>query len=107
MKYNIIKKDIIKEYENIQVNHINSITSEESKENFRQFINGFYQAEGTVGAYFVRENSLAIRFYFFIGQNYSSEALNILLNLQKILSVGKVRLEFNSKDQPHLRYIVR
>jgi hypothetical protein len=106
MRDNITRYDIIKEYENIQANHINSIASEESKENFHQFINGFYQAEGTMGAYFARENSLAIRFYFSIGQNYSPEALNVFLNLQKVLGVGRVKLEFYSIDKAHVRYIV-
>jgi hypothetical protein len=107
MKNKIVCYEIIREYESIQENHnINSLASQESKENFHQFINGFYQAEGTAGAYFIKENSLAIRFYFSIGQNYSSEALNIFLDLQKLLSVGKVKLEFNEKYQPHVRYIV-
>jgi len=106
MKYNIIKQEIIREYENIKVNHINSIASEESKENFHQFINGLYQAEGTMGAYFPKENSLSLRFSFSIGQNYSAEALKVFLNLQKVLGVGKVKVEFNSKDQPHVRYII-
>lgn len=107
MKYKKTKYDIVREYENIKANHnINSLVSQRSKEDFRQFINGFYQAEGTIGAYFSKEDSLAIRFYFSIGQNYSSEVLNIFLDLQKLLSVGRVRLEFNSKDQPHVRFIV-
>jgi LAGLIDADG endonuclease len=107
MKDKITNYDIIREYKNIQANHsINTLISRRSKEDFHQFINGFYQAEGTTGAYFSKENSLAIRFYFSIGQNYSSEALNILLDLQKVLSVGKVKLEFNSKDKPHIRYVV-
>ena len=107
MKDRITKYDIIREYEGIKANHsINSLASQESKENFHQFINGFYQAEGTAGAYFARENSLAIRFSFSIGQNYSSEVLNIFLNLQKVLNVGRVKLEFYSLDKAHVRYIV-
>jgi hypothetical protein len=107
MKNKITKYDIIKEYENIQANHtIISLASQKSKEDFHQFINGFYQAEGTMGAYFPRENSLTIRFYFSIGQNYSIEALNILLNLQKVLNVGRVKLEFSSIDKAHIRYVV-
>ena len=39
-------------------------------------------------AYFAREGSLAIRFSFCIGQNYSTEALNIFLNLQEVFNVG-------------------
>ena len=77
-----------------------------NKENFHQFINGLYQAEGTMGAYFPKENSLSIRFIFSIGQTYSLEALNVFLNLQKVLNLGKIRLEFNSNNQPHIRYIV-
>jgi hypothetical protein len=80
--------------------------SQKSKEDFHQFINGFYQAEGTIGTYFPKEDSLAIRFYFSIGQNYSSEVLNIFLDLQKELNVGRVKLEFNSLDKPYIRYIV-
>jgi hypothetical protein len=49
-----------------------------------------------MGAYFPKENSLTIRFSFFIRQNYSPEALNVFLNLQinlqKMLGVGKVKL---------------
>jgi|SRR5208282_1164441 len=107
MKNKIRNYDIIREYEKIQANHnINCFVSQKSKEDFHQFINGFYQAEGTIGAYFPKEDTLAIRFYFSIGQNYSSEALNIFLNLQKLLNVGRIKLEFNPKDQPHVRYIV-
>jgi len=40
---------------------------------------------------------LWIRFSFYIGQNYLSEALNIFFYLQKILNVGNVKLEFNLK----------
>src|SRR5208282_2397593 len=104
MKDKITNYDTIREYENIQANYsMNSLVPQKSKEYFHQFINGFYQAEGTIGAYFPKEDSLAIRFNFSIGQNYSSEALNIFLELQKILSVGKIKLEFNSKDKPHIR----
>lgn len=107
MKNKIIKQDILKEYENIQANYkVCSFVSPESKENFHQFINGLYQAEGTIGAYFIKEDSLAIRFYFSIGQNYSSEALNLFLGLQKVLGVGRVKLEFNSLEKAHIRYVV-
>ena len=76
------------------------------KEDFHQFINGFYQAEGTTGVYFNRKDSLKVTFKFSIGQNYSSEALNVLLNLQKILGIGKIKLEFNSQNKAHIRYNV-
>ena len=97
------KYDIIAEYDKITLNHnISSL----NKKDFHQFINGLYQAEGTMGAYFYKYNSLAIRLSFSIGQNYSAEALNVFLNLQKILGVGKVKLEFDSKDKPNVRYTV-
>ena len=107
MKNKITKYDIIREYEDIQTNHsMDSLSSKKSKEDFHQFINGFYQAEGTMGAYFAREDSLAIRFSFSIGQNYSAEALNIFLNLQKVLNVGRVKLEFYALNKVHVRYTV-
>lgn len=98
-----IKHNIYTEYNNICLNHnISSL----NKEDFHQFINGLYQAEGIMGAYFPKENNLSIRFLFSIGQNYSNEALNVFLNLKKILGVGRVKLEFNSKNQAHIRYTV-
>jgi len=57
-----------------------------------------------MGAYFPKKESLRVVYSFSIGQNYSPEALDVLLTLQKILGVGKVTLEFNLKDQPHIRY---
>jgi len=72
--------NIIKEYDKIHKNH--SI-SNLNKEDFHQFINGLYQAEGTLGAYFVKIDSLRVTFLFSIGQNYSAEALDVLLSLQK------------------------
>jgi hypothetical protein len=99
----INKSNIIKEFDNIYKNHsISNI----NREDFHQFINGLYQAEGTLGAYFVKIDSLRVKFLFSIGQNYSAEALNVFLSLQKILNVGLVKLEFNSKNQPHIRYCV-
>jgi len=97
------KEKILIEYDNVCLNHnISSL----DKENFHSLINGLYQVTGTMGAYFPKDNSLSVKFYFTIAQSYSSEALNVLLNLQKVLNIGKVKLEFNSKDQAHLRYIV-
>jgi hypothetical protein len=99
----IIKFNVIREFNSICLNHeISSL----NKNDFHQFINGLYQAEGTAGAYFVKEDSLNVKFLFSIGQNYSPEALNVFLNLQKILDVGNIKLEFNSKGQPHVRYKV-
>jgi hypothetical protein len=97
------KEKILIEYNNVCLNHNISYLD---KENFHSLINGLYQVTGIMGAYFPKDNSLSVKFYFTIALNYSSEALNVLLNLQKVLNIGKVKLEFNSKDQAHLRYIV-
>src|ERR1700733_6152931 len=98
-----VKEKILIEYNSVCLNHnISSL----DKENFHLLINGLYQVTGIMGAYFPKDNSLSVKFYFTIAQNYSNEALNVLLNLQKVLNIGKVKLEFNSKDQAHLRYIV-
>jgi LAGLIDADG endonuclease len=97
-----MKFNVIAEFNNIVLSHKKCL-----KENdFHQFINGLYQAEGTMGAYFPKKDSLRLAYYFSIGQNYSLEALDVLLNLPKILGVGRVTLEFNEKDQPHIRYRV-
>ncbi len=77
-----------------------------NNEDFHQFINGLYQAEGTVGVYFAKKESLRVNFLFSLGQNYSPEALNVFLNLQKILKVGSLKLEFNLQGKPHIRYNV-
>jgi hypothetical protein len=103
LNHSKLKNNIIKEFNNISLNHnIYSL----NKEYFHQFINGLYQAEGTAGVYFVKKDSLNVKFLFSIGQNYSPEALNVFLNLQKILNVGRVKLEFSSEGKPHIRYIV-
>jgi len=78
-----LKNNIIKEF-NISLNHNIYFLN---KEYFHQFINGLYQAEGTAGVYFVKKESLNVKFLFSIGQNYSAEALNVFINLQKILNV--------------------
>ncbi len=103
----ITKEDIQLEYNNLLNNSDTYfLNSRKDKEDFRQFINGLYQAEGTMGAYFPRENSLSIRFSFSMGQNYSSEAVKVFLNLKKVLGVGAIKLEFDSKNQVHIRYVV-
>lgn len=76
-----------------------------NKDDFHQFINNLYQAEGTVGAYFPKKESLRTVFNFSIGQNYSPKAFDVLLNIQKILDVDKIKLEFNKKYQPYIRYV--
>lgn len=104
IKQNIMSnKLIIKEFNDMCLNHKTISTN---KEDFHQFINGFYQAEGTMGVYFVKKESLKVKFLFSLGQNYTPEALNVLLNLQKTLNVGNVKLEFNTRGKPHIRYTV-
>jgi len=93
--------EITKEYNDICSKHHEVILN---KNDFHKFINGLYQAEGTLGAYFINKKSLQLRYSFSIGQNYSIEALNVFLSLQKILNVGRVKLEFNKLGRAHIRY---
>jgi hypothetical protein len=97
------KSKIIQEFNIICINHK---TNNLNKKDFQQFINGFYQAEGTTGVYFTKKESLSVSFWFSLGQNYSPEAVNVLLNLKKILNVGRIKLEFNSQGKAHVRYVV-
>lgn len=97
------KLKIIKEFNLLYLNH--KIISK-NQEDFHQFINGLYQAEGTAGVYFRKNDSLKVSYYFSLGQNYSPEALNVLLNLQKTLKVGNIKLVFNLQGKPHIRYNV-
>ena len=52
---------------------------------FQEFANGFYQAEGTTGAYFSSIDSLKVKFNFSIGQNYNKQAAILFLILQALL----------------------
>jgi hypothetical protein len=104
-KYKNMKSNIIAEFNNIIKSH-NKSPFRFNEVCFQEFINGLYQAEGTMGAYFPKKDSLRVVYSFSIGQNYSPEALDVLLSLQKILGVGRVILEFNLEDQPHIRYKV-
>lgn len=97
------KLNVTKEFNRISLDHK---TVSLNKEDFHQFINGFYQAEGTAGAYFRKKEDLNVYFSFSIGQNYSPEALIVFLNLQKILGVGTIKLEFNEENKAHIRFIV-
>jgi len=75
-----LKSNILAEFNNIYLNHN---MSHLNKNDFHHFINGLYQAEGIAGAYFPKTKSLNVRFLFSLGQNYSPEALNVFLYIQK------------------------
>jgi hypothetical protein len=100
-----MKNEIITQYNNIIKNY-KGLPFTCNKNDFQQFINGLYQAEGTMGAYFPSKESLRVVFYFSIGQNYSPEALNLFLSLQKVLGIGRISLVFGGNNKPHIRYIV-
>jgi hypothetical protein len=66
-------------------------------EAFRSLINGLFQAEGHIGAYFPYKDSLKSQFILAIGQNYSKEAVILLLQLQHALGgIGQFKLELAS-----------
>jgi hypothetical protein len=46
-----------------------------NQKDFQQFINGLFQAEGTITTYFKETNSLRLGYYFAIGQNYTALAI--------------------------------
>jgi hypothetical protein len=48
---------------------------------FRSLINGLFQAEGHLGVYFQHKESLKLKFMVGVGQNYSKEAVTLLLQL--------------------------
>jgi len=74
---------------------------------FQQFINGFYQAEGTLGVYFKEAKSLRVGFYFAIGQNYTPEVAKIFILLQYHLGgIGKFKFEELSSGNKHIKFVV-
>jgi LAGLIDADG endonuclease len=73
---------------------------------FQMFINGLYQAEGIMGVYFPRKDSLRVVFYFSIGQNYSSEAALLFLRLQATFGFGNLKIELSNTGKPHIKYVV-
>ena len=92
-------KQIEKEF-NLKVSEIDS-------EDFRIFVNGLCQAEGVFGVYFPKPDSLRTVFYFCIGQNYSSEAAQLFLVLQRSLGgIGNIKLDTSSTGKTHIRFVV-
>jgi hypothetical protein len=78
-----------------------------NKNDFQQFINGFFQAEGTLGVYFKESESLRVGFYFAIGQNYTPEVAKIFILLQYYLGgIGKFKFEELSSGNKHIKFVV-
>jgi len=74
---------------------------------FRIFINGLFQAEGVIGVYFPKEDSLRVAFYFSIGQNYTPEVANIFLMLQHFLGgIGNIRITELPNSNKHIKFVV-
>lgn len=74
---------------------------------FKSFINGLFQAEGTISLKFKVAGSLRLGFYFAIGQNFSPEAAKLFLMLQYVLGgIGKFKYEVLESGKVHIRYVV-
>jgi hypothetical protein len=56
---------------NIISNNFNPSSFNLSPNDFKKFIIGLFQAEGTITAYFKKSNSLRLGFYFAIGKNFT------------------------------------
>ena len=74
---------------------------------FKSLINGLYQAEGLLGAYFQSKGSLNLKPNFAIGQNYSKEAVILFLQLQHVLGgIGYLKLELSNTGSVHVKFVV-
>jgi hypothetical protein len=93
-----IKQEIKMLENNLNISNIDS-------EQFQEFANGIFQAEGTIGAYFSSKESLRVEFNFSMGQNYSKEAVNFLLKLKAFLGVGRIAVEKNTVGIIHIRLV--
>lgn len=81
--------------------------TEINPEVFRSLINGLFQAEGHIGAYFPYKESLKLQFILAIGQNYSKEAVILLLQLQNALGgIGQFKLELASTGSVHIKFLI-
>src|SRR5205823_2477719 len=76
-------------------------------EEFKIFVNDLYKAEGTIGAYFPKKDSLRVSFNFAIGQNYSSESAILSLRLQHFLGgIGYFAISIGTNGNVHIKYVV-
>uniref|UniRef100_UPI002A8122DD LAGLIDADG endonuclease family protein n=1 Tax=Pappia fissilis TaxID=1040649 RepID=UPI002A8122DD len=88
-------------------NEFNPENSSFNQNDFKQFINGFYQAEGTISIYFKEKQYLRVGFYFAIGQNYTPEVAKMFILLQHFLGgIGKFKFEELSNGNKHIRFVV-
>lgn len=88
-------------------NSFNPENSSFNQNDFKQFINGFYQAEGTITIYFKEKQYLRVGFYFAIGQNYTPEVAKMFILLQHFLGcIGKFKFEELSNGKKHIRFVV-
>jgi hypothetical protein len=99
MELNKINKEIAILENNLDLSNIYS-------DEFQQLTNGLFQAEGTIGVYFYKRESLKLVFYFSIGQNYSKESCALLLMIKAVLGVGRVKAEIITNGNIHLKYII-
>jgi len=104
--FNASLNKVIAEF-NIISNNFNPSSFNLNPNDFKKFINGLFQAEGTITAYFKKSNSLRLGFYFAIGQNFTPEAANVLLLLQHYLcGIGKFKFEKTISGNIHIKFVV-
>ena len=105
---NLIKAQ--KEFENLSKEFEYSDEFKKFKnrpDDFRKFINGLFQAEGTISVYFRHKTYLNVAYYFSIGQNYSLEAAKVFILLQYFLGgIGEFKFSNSDKNVIHIKYIV-
>ena len=72
-----------------------------SSQTFRELLNGFFQAEGTISASFLGPDSIKINPYFLMNQNYSAESLAFFVKIfYELGQVGKVSVYLNDYNLP-------
>lgn len=80
-------------------------TNVQSSQNFKELLNGFFQAEGTISASFVKPLSIKINPYFSMNQNYNAESLAFFVKIYYELGkVGKVSVYLNDYNKIMIRY---
>lgn len=68
---------------------------------FKQVVNGFYQAEGSLSVSFLNNTSSLVSPFMSFTQNVSDSSLRFLVMLQRILGVGTIRLSVTSAGKLH------